>query len=99
MKLREIPPIELGHLLNRAYHQGRDALRSLIEEAEATLWDTLRRQGDLRAVARRARSREATLHSRGKGSGRRVGDPYILRRGQRGPRARSARGRQHYIAN
>jgi hypothetical protein len=30
-------------LLNRAYHLGRDALRSLVEEAEASLWEDLRR--------------------------------------------------------
>jgi hypothetical protein len=33
----EIPPRELGHLLNRAYHRGIDALQSLFEEAEAAL--------------------------------------------------------------
>src|SRR5487761_131620 len=43
-KLQEIAPIELGHLLNRAYHIGRDALRALFEEAEASLWENLRRQ-------------------------------------------------------
>ncbi len=42
-RTEENPPIELGHLLNRAYHEGIDALRRLFEEAEATLWADLRR--------------------------------------------------------
>ncbi len=42
-KQEQVPPIELGHLLNRAYHQGRDALLVLFEEAEASLWEGLRR--------------------------------------------------------
>ena len=42
-RIEETPPIELGHLLNRAYHMGRDALQALFEEAEASLWEDLRR--------------------------------------------------------
>jgi hypothetical protein len=36
-------PIELGHLLNQAYHVGVDALGRVFQETEATLWADLRR--------------------------------------------------------
>jgi hypothetical protein len=42
-RIEETPPIELTQLLNRAYHLGRDALGSLLEEAETSLWEDLRR--------------------------------------------------------
>ena len=42
-RTEELTPIELGHLLNRAYHAGIDVLRHLFEEAEAALWAFLNR--------------------------------------------------------
>ena len=40
-KTEELAPIEIGHLLNRAYHAGIDVLERLFGEAEAALWATL----------------------------------------------------------
>ena len=41
-RTEELTPIEIGHLLNRAYHVGIDTLRGMFEEAEAALWAFLR---------------------------------------------------------
>lgn len=38
----EVRPIELGHLLNVAHHEGLDALRRVCESAEESLWERLR---------------------------------------------------------
>src|SRR5271170_6835297 len=41
-RTEELTPIEIGHLLNRAYHAGIDVLERLFGEAEAALWASLR---------------------------------------------------------
>ncbi|EQD72395.1 transposase (ISH6), partial [mine drainage metagenome] len=42
MRIEELAPIEIGRLLNRAYHAGIDVRERLFGEAEAALWATLR---------------------------------------------------------
>ncbi|MGI0140236.1 MAG: hypothetical protein ACREBT_03685, partial [Thermoplasmata archaeon] len=44
MRENTVQPIELAHLLNRAYHLGRDALTALFEETQELLWEQLRHQ-------------------------------------------------------
>ncbi len=44
MKENTVPPIELAHVLNVAYHMGRDDLTALLERTQEDLWQELRRQ-------------------------------------------------------
>ena len=61
MSIEEVRPIELAHLLNRAYHRGIDAFRAVFEEIEEFLLEELRRRtlpdGRPRFVGHGARAR------------------------------------------
>ncbi len=66
MRIEEVRPIELTHLLNEAYHRGIDALRAVFEEMEEFLLEELRQctlpNGRPRFVGHGTRPRRFITH-------------------------------------